>query len=182
MKSLVGRLALACLVLPALCNAQGAKLQLPEFAYLSNKAIEAVNVSVSPWLLRTAAMFIDEGDADSAAVKGLLAGIKSVEIRRYRFAADAAYSSADLDPVRRQLEAPGWTRLLQVHGATNSQDVDLYVLVENNLTQGFALIASQPREFTIINIVGSISLDDLPKLERPLHLPKLDVGRGHLLM
>jgi hypothetical protein len=55
-------------------------------------------------------------------------------------------------------------------------------LIENNRTQGFALIASEPREFTIINIVGSISLDDLPKLEEQLHLPKVGVGQAHLLM
>jgi hypothetical protein len=182
MKNLVVKFALACLVLPTLGNAQSAKLQLPEFGYLSNKAIESVNISVSPWLLRTAAMFIDEGDADGAATKKLLAGIKSVEVRSYRFATDAAYSTADLDAVRRQLEAPGWTRLIQVHGAKNSQDVDMFVLIENNLTQGFVLIASEPREFTIINIVGSISLEDLPKLENQLHLPKLDVGHAKLMM
>jgi len=182
MKRLVGKFALACLVLPTLAVAQGAKLQLPEFGYLSSKAIESVNISISPWLLRSAAMFIDEGDEDSAATKRLLAGIKSVEIRSYRFATDSAYSSADLDAVRRQLEGPGWTRLIQVHEAKNSQDVDIFVLIENNRTQGFALIASEPREFTIINIVGSISIEDLPKLEKQLHLPKAAVGHANFLM
>jgi hypothetical protein len=58
----------------------------------------------------------------------------------------------------------------------------MYVLIENNVTKGFALIASQPREFTIINIVGSISVDDLPKLESQLHLPKMADVRANLLM
>jgi hypothetical protein len=182
MKKFVGKFALACLVLPAMGNAQTAKLQLPEFAHLADKATESVNISISPWLLRSAAMFIDDDDADSAATKKLLAGIKSIEIRRYAFATDSAYSSADLDAVRRQLAGPGWSRLIQVHGAKNSQDVDMYVLIENNRTQGFALIASEPREFTIINIVGSISLEDLPRLEHQLHLPPVGAGQTHLLM
>jgi hypothetical protein len=58
----------------------------------------------------------------------------------------------------------------------------MYVLIENNVTKGFALIASQPREFTIINIVGSINVDDLPKLESHLHLPKVADVRANLLM
>ncbi len=182
MKKIISTFALACLVLPTLGHAQSAKLQLPEFAHLADKATESVNISISPWLLRTAAMFIDEDDADSAATKKLLAGIKSIEIRRYAFATDSAYSSADLDAVRRQLDGPGWSRLIQVRGAKNSEDVDMYILIENNRTQGFALIASEPREFTIINIVGSISLEDLPQLERQLHLPKVGVGQTHLLM
>jgi len=182
MKIIVSICALAWLALPAIGTAQNAKLQLPEFGRLADKATESVNISINPWMLRTAAMFIDEGDADSAATKKLLAGIKSIEIRRYAFATDSVYSSADLDAVRRQLDAPGWSRLIQVHGAKNSQDVDMYVLIENNRTQGFALIASDPREFTIINIVGSISLEDLPKLEHQLHLPKVGVGQAKILM
>ena len=47
---------------------------------------------------------------------------------------------------------------------------------------GFALIASEPREFTIINIVGSISIDDLPKLQSHLHLPKVADSQINLLM
>jgi hypothetical protein len=43
------------------------------------------------------------------------------------------------------------------------------------------LIASEPREFTIINIVGSISMEDLPRLEKQLHL-KIGDGQAHLLM
>jgi hypothetical protein len=182
MKKLHSKFALACLLLPTMGCAQNAKLQLPEFGHLADKATESVNISVSPWLLRTAAMFMDEEDADSAATKKLLAGIKSIEIRHYAFATDSAYSRNDLDAVRGQLTGPGWSRLLQVHEPKKSQDVDMYVLIENNRTQGFALIASEPREFTIINIVGSISLDDLPKLEKQLHLPKVDVGQAHLLM
>jgi hypothetical protein len=182
MKNFHRSFALSCLLLPALSCAQTAKLQLPEFGHLADKATESVNISISPWLLRTAAMFMDEEDPDSAATKKLLAGIKSVEIRRYEFATDFAYSSADLDAVRRQLANPSWRRLMQVHGAKDSQDVDMYVLIENNRTQGFALIASEPRGFTIINIVGSLSLEDLPKLEKQLHLPKAAVGQAHLLM
>ena len=182
MQKFISTFALACLVLPTMGDAQNAKLQLPEFAHLAEKATESVNISISPWLLRTAAMFIDDGDADSAATKKLLAGIKSIEIRRYAFATDSAYSSADLDAVRRQLDGPGWSRLIQVRGAKNSEDVDVYVLIENSRTQGFALIASEPREFTIINIVGSISIDDLPKLQSHLHLPKLADSQINLLM
>ena len=48
----------------------------------------------------------------------------------------------------------------------------MYILVENNRTKGFALIASEPREFTIINIVGSINIEDLPKLEVTCTCPR----------
>ena len=175
MKTHIAELALACLLLPTWGAAQDPKLKLPDFSSLAGKATESVNVSLSPWLLRIAAAGMDDRDADSAATKKLLAGIKSIEIRSYQFATDFAYSTADIDAVRRQLAAPGWSRLMQVHSRDKGADVDMYVLLENDRASGFTLIASEPREFTIINIVGSISVEDLPRLENHLHLPKVDL-------
>src|SRR5258708_29823753 len=166
-------IALACLLIPALGAAQDAKLKLPEFRSLAGKATESVTISLSPWLLHMAGSFIDDKDEDSVATKRLLAGIKSIDVRSYQFATDNAYSTADVDAVRSQLAGPGWSQIMQVHHREKSQDVDMYVLIENNVTKGFALIASEPREFTIINIVGSLNIEDLPKLQSRLHLPKV---------
>ena len=164
MKMRMVMIALACLLLPRLGAAQDAKLKLPEFRSLAGKATESVNISLSPWLLHMAGSFIDDKD----------------EVRSYQFASDNAYSAADIDSVRSQLV--GWSQIMQVHHREKSEDVDMYVLIENNVTKGFALIASQPREFTIINIVGSISIDDLPKLQSHLHLPKVPDSQINLLM
>jgi hypothetical protein len=182
MKMRIVKIALACLLVPAVGMAQDARLKLPEFKSLAGKATESVNISLSPWLLHMAGAFIDDKDEDSVATKHLLAGIKSIQIRSYQFATDFAYSIDDIDGVRSQLTGPGWNRLMQVHHRDKSEDVDMYVLIENNVTKGFALVASEPRQFTIINIVGSITIDDLPKLEGHLHLPKLAEARANLLM
>jgi hypothetical protein len=180
MKMRMVMIALACSLLPGLGAAQDAKLKLPEFKSLAGKATESVNISLSPWLLHMAGSFIDDKDEDSVATKHLLAGIKSIEIRSYQFSSDNAYSAADIEAVRSQLA--GWSQIMQVHHREKSEDVDMYVLIENNATKGFALIASEPREFTIINIVGSISIDDLPRLQSHLHLPKVADSQINLLM
>jgi len=182
MKIRVVALTLACVLLPAWGSAQDSKLKLPDFRSLAGKATESVNISLNPWLLRIAAAAMDDKDADSAATKKLLSAIKSIEIRNFQFATDFAYSAADIDAVRRQLGAPGWNQLLKVHDRDKGEDVDIYILVDNDRTRGFALIASEPREFTIINIVGSISVEDLPRLENHLHLPKTTVDQVHLVM
>jgi Domain of unknown function (DUF4252) len=178
----IGKLALACLLLPTLAAAQDARLKLPDFSALAGKATETVNISLGPWLLHMAGAFIDDKDEDAAATKHLLAGIHSIQVRSYQFPTDFAYSSADIDSVRKQLSGPGWSQLMQVHHRDKSENVDMYILIENNLTKGFALISSEPRQFTIINIVGSINVDDLPKLEGRLHLPKVSAEGTNLLM
>jgi hypothetical protein len=74
------------------------------------------------------------------------------------------------------------SQLMQVHDRKKNEDVDMYILVDNNRTSGFALISSEPRQFTIINIVGSISVEDLPMLENHLHLPAVGAGTASLPM
>jgi len=182
MKSHLVRLALACLLVPAWGAAQDARLKLPDSRALADKATESVDISLGPWALRMAGAFVDDKDPDGAATKHLLSGIKSIQIRSYQFATDFAYSVADIDAVRSQLAAPGWNQVMQVHDRDKSEDVDVYVLIENNVTKGFALIAREPREFTIINIVGEIKIDDLPALEKHLHLPKVAAAQASLLM
>jgi hypothetical protein len=159
--------------------AQDARLKIPDFKSLEHKAIDSVNITLGPWLLHTVAMVLDDDkDPDSAAAKKLLAGITSIQVRSFQFDRDFAYSEADIDAVRDQLSAPGWTPLMKVRNRKDGENVDICVLVDNNKTRGFALVASQPREFTIVNIVGSINLEDIPKLGRHLHLPNKSIDDG----
>jgi Domain of unknown function (DUF4252) len=182
MKMRVVKLLLACFLLPSLAAAQDATLTLPDFRSLAEKATETVNISLGPWLLHTMGAFMDDKDPDTAATKQLLAGIKSIEIHSFQFGTDLAYSSADIESVRRQLSAPGWSQLMRVRDSKSNENVDMYISIDNDRTNGFALIASKPREFTIINIVGSIKAEDLPKLEKQLHLPQGISNQTHLLM
>jgi hypothetical protein len=173
MNRIAGTMALVCLTLPTWAGAQSGKLDLPDFKSLAREATDSVNISLGPWLLHMAAGFIDDKDADAAATKKLLAGIQSIDVRSYEFAKDFAYSGDELADVRRQLAQPGWNALAQVHDRAKNEDVDIFVRTEKDHTAGFALIASQPREVTIVNIVGSIKLEDLAKLQTQLHLPKI---------
>ena len=83
-----------------------------------------------------------------------------------RQAGPAAVSEA----VRKQLSAPGWTQLAQVRKRNKSQEVDVYVALTDDQAKGFAIVASEPRKFTILNIVGSIDLEQIAKLQHHMDL------------
>jgi len=156
---------------PATAAAQSPQLSLPDFRSLAHNASESVNINLGPWLLRMAGSLVDDKDPDAAATRKLLSGIDSIQVRSYEFNTDSAYSAADIETVRKQLEAPGWTPLLQSQDHQKGEKVDIYIMMDQDHTKGFALIASEPRQVTIINIAGSIDLKSLPTLERQLHLP-----------
>src|SRR5688500_16679791 len=97
--------AVALVAVSAVALAAGGseKLRIPSFGHLESKAVEAVDISFGRVPLRLASWFIPDEDPDSANVKRLLKGMKSVSIRHFRFDSDFAYSAADIDGVRTQL-------------------------------------------------------------------------------
>jgi hypothetical protein len=145
-------------------------LELPSFSHLQSKATEVVDITLGTWPLALASKFMDADDAEDAEVKKLLSGIKSIAIRSYEFDSDFAYSKEDVDAVRDQLSAPGWTQLAQVRKRNKAQEVDVYMALNGDHANGFAIIASEPRKFTILNVVGSIDLNQLAKLRNHVDL------------
>ncbi len=126
-------------------------------------------------MLGLAARFLDSGDPQEAATKEVLKGLQAIYVRSYTFDKDSAYQQSDIDGIRSQLAAPGWNRLVQTRSRKTHADVDIYLMVDHNQAIGLALIASEPRQFTIVNIVGAIDLDKLHKLEGQFGVPKLDI-------
>jgi hypothetical protein len=166
---------LIALLVPGLSwAAAGPKLTIPTFAGLAQKASESVTITLDPAMLGMAARFLDSNDPQDAATKDVLKGLQGIYVRSYTFDRDSAYSQADIDAVRTQLSAPGWNRLVETRSRKSHADVDIYIMVDHDQAVGLAIIASEPRQFTIVNIVGAIDLDKLHKLEGQFGVPKLD--------
>lgn len=161
---------------PALAWASNPKLVIPEFASLAQKATDSVTITLDPALLSMASRFLDVSDPQDAATQEVIKGLRGIYVRSYTFDKESAYNQTDIDAVRAQLSAPGWNRLVQTHSAKTRADVDIYVMVDKNQAVGLALIASEPRQFTIVNIVGAIDLDKLHKLEGQFGVPRLDLN------
>jgi uncharacterized protein DUF4252 len=159
------------LPLPATAADRTGQLDLPSFSHLQSKATEVVDITLGTWPLALASKFMEADDAESVEVKKLISGIKSIVVRSYEFDTDFAYSKDDVDAVRAQLAEPVWSHLVQVRKRGKAdQDVDVYVALDADTAKGFAIVASEPRKFTILNIVGSIGLDQIAKLQRHMDL------------
>jgi hypothetical protein len=151
------------------------RLVLPDFSALAQKATESVSITLDPALLAMAGRFLDGNDPEDAATKEILKGLQGIYVKSYTFDEDSAYRQADIDAVRNQLSTPGWNRLVETRSRKTHANVDIYLMVDRNQAIGLALIASEPRQFTIVNIVGAIDLEKLRKLEGRFGVPKLDI-------
>jgi len=154
----------AALMLPLIACSQTAQLRLPAFSDLREHATESVDITLGAFPLHLAASFMDDEDKDSAEVKRTLQAVKSVQIRSYKFDTDQSCSRADLSALHSQLAQPGWTRLVESH-KRDHEDVDVYVALEDQVVKGLAIIACQPRELTVVNVVGTINIAELARLQ-----------------
>ena len=159
---------------PAWSAAKG-QLQIPEFAALADKASETVTVTLDSNLLGMAARFLSSEDPEQARAKKLVSSLTGIYVRNYSFDTDYAYPKGEIDGVRRQLNAPGWSRIVGVISKKESSNVEVFVLADGEKAQGLAIIASEPREFTIVNIVGNIDLEQLHDLEGNFGVPDLEL-------
>lgn len=88
-----------------------------------------------------------------------LKGVESVHVRTFEFDKEGVYTQADLDPIRTQLKAPGWSKVISVK--EKDETVEVYMLTRDAKAAGFAVLAAEPKELTVVHIVGALKLNDL---------------------
>src|SRR5258708_8476926 len=144
---------------------------------LAAKAEESVDVTLSGSMLRLAAKFISDRDADAANIRRLIAGLEGIYVRSFTFAREGDYKRADVDALRAQVQAASWSRIVGVTSKRTGEDVDVFFKIGGgDKLGGIVIIAAEPRELTIVNIVGTIDPDDLVELGGEFHIPRLQVN------
>jgi hypothetical protein len=172
-------LAVCILALPMLALSQGAPLKVPAFTHLQHQATEVVDVTIGSLPLGIASLFMDEADPESAQMKAVLKDLKSIQVRSYKFDSDAEYSKSDVDTVRTQLAGQGWSQLVQTRNRKEGEDVDVFVSLDKDKVTGFAVVVTEPREFTIVNVVGSVDLQQLAQLQKRFNLPGVSLAQAN---
>jgi hypothetical protein len=164
---------LCCLAVPA--QAQNARLKLGHLEKLSSKAAEVNNVTLDGDMLQLAAKFLDldKDDSDAGQVKDIVKRLKGIYVMSFEFDEPNQYSAADVEEIRTQLAAPGWSRIIESRDKRNAENNEIYVMKDasNNLA-GVAILVAEPKELTVVNIVGPLDLDKLSALSGKFGIPE----------
>jgi hypothetical protein len=93
-------------------------------------------------------------------VKGAAASVSRVVVRHYEFENTGQYSDSDLDAIRNQVST--WSRVLNVK--EEHQSTEIYMLSQDGKPAGFLLISAEPKELTVVHVVGTIDLARLKEV------------------
>lgn len=156
-------------------HAQDVKLQLNNLDKLESRASQTVDVTIDGQLLRFALPFLNSKKPDEAAIKELISGLKGVYVKVFEFDKEGEYSIADVESVLTQLRAPGWSKMVGVKSKKGGENLEVYTMLSGGQIGGMAVIATEPKQLTVINIVGMIDLEKLSKLSGKFGIPSIDV-------
>jgi len=156
-------------------RAQGARLQLTSLDYLAAKASQTVDVNIDAKLLQLTAKFFGN-EPDDKEIKALINGLKGIYVKSFEFEHEGEYTAADVELIRAQLKNSAWTKIVGVVSKKEG-DIEVYLMSNNNEISGLAVLSVEPKELTVVNILGPVDIAKLASLEDQFGIPDLGIER-----
>jgi hypothetical protein len=140
---------------------------------LEQKASESTSIDLGPEHLKLMLGFAGDMNPE---LKTLAKSLERVQVKVLQFGQEGAYSLADMESLRSKVktaeylpfitrkEKSGFTEILMRKGAKGMR--------------GFVILSAEPKELTIVNIVGDLDLDTLSKLGGKMGIPEIKVDGG----
>ena len=157
--------AAAALAVPAL--AQIDQLPLPPAVEkeLAARASNVTEVTLGKNMLAFAAKFMNGKDKDEAATRQLIEGLEGIYVRSYEFDKEGQYSMEEIEKLRQTFETSEWTPMVRERERKTGETTDVMVKLVNGEAHGMFILTAEPRELTIVLILGPIRMEDLGKLK-----------------
>lgn len=165
----------------ALLPATAQELKFPSsFDKLAAKAVETVNITLDASMLQMAGSFLAGKEPQQEKIKKLISGLKGIYVKSFEFAKEGEYSKADVEAIESQLKGPGWSQIVDVKSKKEGETAGIYVKKDDGQIVGMTILSAEPKELTVVNIVGPIDLNDLASLGGHFGIPTVpDVSMKH---
>jgi hypothetical protein len=162
-------LQLGALVLCAggLAVAQDSPLPMPPAVEkeLAARASDVTEVTLGKNMLGFAAKFMNGKDEDEAATRRLIEGLQGIYVREYEFDKEGEYSMEQIEQLRKYFETSEWSPIVRERERKSHETTDVMVKLVNGESHGIFVLEAEPKELTIVLILGPVRMEDLGKLK-----------------
>ena len=164
-------LMLAVLALPLMAQ----EIDLSFLKGLEAKAKEASNIDLGPEQMGLIKGFsgLIGGDLGDVAT-----GLKRVKVYSLEFDKEGMYNLADAENVRAKVKSDAkWLSMVSVKEKGGFTEIMMHKGA-NGESDGILILVAEPRELTVVNIVGALDMNKLAKLGGNFGIPRIDYGKG----
>jgi hypothetical protein len=140
---------------------------------LAERATHVTEVTLDKNMLAFASKFLDKDtDKDDEEAKQMIRNLKGVYVREYEFDKDHAYTTAELDGLRKYFESSDWSPMVHERTKGQAEGTDVYVKLVNDQMQGLFVLDAEARELSLVLILGPIDADKIAKLGGTFGIPR----------
>jgi hypothetical protein len=158
-------LGAAALAAPALAQSSQLPLAPPVEKELAARASNVTEVTLGKNMLAFAAKFMNGKDQDEAATQQLISGLDGIYVREYEFDKEGQFSMEAVEQLRKYFETSEWSPVVREHDRKSGETTDVMVKLVNGESHGLFILEVEPKELTIVLILGPIRMEDLGKLK-----------------
>ena len=140
---------------------------------LAERATHVTEVTLDKNMLAFASKFMDKDtDKDDEEAKQMIRNLKGVYVREYEFDKDNSYTAAELEGLRKYFESSEWSPMVHERTKGVAQGTDVYVKLVDNHMQGLFVLDAEPKELSLVLILGPIDVDKISKLGGTFGIPR----------
>jgi len=156
-------IAVAAAAAPAAAQS-GLPLPSPVEKELSARASNVTEVTLGKNMLAFAAKFMNGKDQDETATRHLIEGLEGIYVREYEFDKEGQYSVEDMQKLRSYFETSDWSPIVRERQKRTGESTDVMIKMVNGDPHGLFVLDAEPKELSIVLILGPIKMEDLHKL------------------
>ena len=132
---------------------------------LAARASDVTEVTLGKNMLAFAAKVMNGKDKDEASTRQLIEGLDGIYVREYEFDKEGQFSADEIEQLRKYFETSEWSPMVHERDRKNSESTDVMVKLVNGESHGIFILDVEPKELTIVLILGPIRMDDLGELK-----------------
>ena len=157
-------LVMVGLLVPAVAQNSQLPLPSPVEKELAAKASNVTEVTLGKNMLAFAAKFMSGKEHDDVATRHLIEGLDGIYVRNYEFDKEGQYSLEDVQKLRAYFETSDWSPIVREHNKKSGESTDVMMKMVNGETHGMFILDVEPKELSIVLILGPVKMEDLSRL------------------
>jgi hypothetical protein len=150
---------------PALAQAGQLPAPPPIEKELAARASNVTEVTLGKNMLAFAAKVMNSKHKDEAETRQLIEGLEGIYVREYEFDKEGQFSPDEVEQLRKYFETSEWSPMVHERDRKNNESTDVMVKLVNGESHGMFILDVEPKELTIVLILGPIRMDELGDLK-----------------
>jgi len=132
---------------------------------LAARASNVTEVTLGKNMLDFAAKIMNGKDDDDVETRKLIEGLEGIYVREYDFDKEGEFSADEVEQLRKYFETSEWSSIVKERARKTGESTDVMVKLVNGESHGMFILDVEPKELTIVLILGPIHMADLGKLK-----------------